>query len=59
LPAQDAHQLGRDWHGPRFVDESREVHWISMDQVADLQMDRSMRMRIDHYLHSPGRPHLG
>jgi ADP-ribose pyrophosphatase YjhB (NUDIX family) len=44
---------------PTPSDESREVHWVAADAVASLQMDRSMRMRIDQYLSGTGKPHLG
>ncbi len=40
-------------------DESREVRWIAQDELAALAMDRSMRMRINHYLAAPGSVHLG
>lgn len=39
--------------------ESREVHWVAADAVGGLSMDRSMRMRIDHYIAGRGIPHLG
>ncbi|MDT0317924.1 NUDIX hydrolase [Streptomyces millisiae] len=44
---------------PTPSDESREVVWMRPANVADLQMDRSMRSRIDDYLNSPDQPHLG
>jgi len=44
---------------PRPSDESREVRWIPRDGLAALPMDRSMRMRIDHYLAENARPYLG
>jgi ADP-ribose pyrophosphatase YjhB (NUDIX family) len=47
---------------PTPSSESTEVHWVARDRVAELTMDRSMRMRIEHYLAlaSGGRtPHLG
>jgi ADP-ribose pyrophosphatase YjhB (NUDIX family) len=40
-------------------DESREVRWVPRAEVASLRMDRSMRMRIDHYLTGVGLPHIG
>ena len=40
-------------------DESTQVRWTPAEAVAELQLDRSMRMRIDHYLTGPGTPHLG
>lgn len=44
---------------PTPSDESREVHWVAPDAIPKLRMDRSMRMRIEHYLTGDGRPHLG
>jgi ADP-ribose pyrophosphatase YjhB (NUDIX family) len=39
--------------------ESREVRWVAPDAVGSLPMDRSMRMRIEHYLTGNEKPHLG
>ena len=44
---------------PTPSDESREVRWTAQDVLPSLQMDRSMRMRLDHYLTGNGAPHLG
>jgi ADP-ribose pyrophosphatase YjhB (NUDIX family) len=44
---------------PRPSDESREVRWVSPEAAGSLPMDRSMRMRIGHYLAGQDRPHLG
>lgn len=44
---------------PTPSDESREVRWIAQDAVGSLQMDRSMRLRIEQYLAGSGTPHLG
>ncbi|TDD33617.1 NUDIX domain-containing protein [Nonomuraea terrae] len=44
---------------PRPSSESREVRWVPREQVADLQMDRSMRMRIEHFLAGTGLPYIG
>jgi 8-oxo-dGTP pyrophosphatase MutT (NUDIX family) len=44
---------------PTPSNESREVHWVSPDRIASLKMDRSMRMRIEHYLAENGSLHLG
>ena len=44
---------------PTPSDESREVLWVSRERLADLQMDRSMRMRIEHFLEGRTTPHLG
>lgn len=43
---------------PTPSDESREVRWIAQDELAALTMDRSMRMRVAHYLAADGI-HLG
>lgn len=41
--------------------ESSEVRWARRDDLADYQMDRSMRLRIGHYLdgRASTSPHLG
>jgi 8-oxo-dGTP pyrophosphatase MutT (NUDIX family) len=39
--------------------ESTGVRWVRPDEVGSLSMDRSMRMRIDHYLASSGDVHIG
>ncbi|MEO3804885.1 NUDIX domain-containing protein [Nonomuraea sp. B1E8] len=44
---------------PTPSDESREVRWVPRDQVPALRMDRSMRMRIEHYLAGTGLPYIG
>ncbi|MCF6467625.1 NUDIX domain-containing protein [Nonomuraea sp. MG754425] len=44
---------------PTPSDESREVHWVAPDKITSLPMDRSMRMRIEHYLSGVGLPHIG
>ncbi|HEX4818197.1 MAG TPA: NUDIX domain-containing protein [Nonomuraea sp.] len=44
---------------PTPGDESREVRWIARDRVAGLRMDRSMRVRIEHYLTGTGLPYIG
>ncbi|HEY8474308.1 MAG TPA: NUDIX domain-containing protein [Natronosporangium sp.] len=44
---------------PAPSDESKEVRWVAPDEVTSLPMDRSMRMRITHYLSSDEKPHLG
>jgi len=44
---------------PTPSSESSEVRWVARDAVADLSMDRSMRMRLDHFLDGDGTPHLG
>lgn len=44
---------------PTPSNESREVRWIPRDALASLTMDRSMRMRINHYLEGREQPYLG
>jgi ADP-ribose pyrophosphatase YjhB (NUDIX family) len=39
--------------------ETTEVRWIPADQLGGYQMDRSMRMRIDHYLQRRSGPYVG
>lgn len=43
---------------PTPSDESREVRWIAQSDLATLTIDRSMRLRIAHYLSADGI-HLG
>ncbi|GAA0264746.1 NUDIX domain-containing protein [Cryptosporangium japonicum] len=44
---------------PTTSSESREVHWVKPDDVDALTMDRSMRLRISHYLEQRPTPYLG
>ncbi|TDD20749.1 NUDIX hydrolase [Nonomuraea diastatica] len=44
---------------PTPSEESREVHWVPRDEVTSLPMDRSMRMRIEHYLAGTDTPYIG
>ncbi|MEU8252262.1 NUDIX domain-containing protein [Nonomuraea sp. NPDC048916] len=44
---------------PTPSDESREVLWVPRGEVAALRMDRSMRMRIEHYLAGRAEPYIG
>ncbi|WP_067186072.1 NUDIX hydrolase [Microtetraspora niveoalba] len=44
---------------PTPSDESREVRWVPRDEVEALSMDRSMRLRIGHYLAGQALPHIG
>jgi 8-oxo-dGTP pyrophosphatase MutT (NUDIX family) len=44
---------------PSTSSESSEVHWVEPQSVSQLTMDRSMRMRIEHYLGGGELPHLG
>jgi 8-oxo-dGTP pyrophosphatase MutT (NUDIX family) len=44
---------------PTPSSETRDVVWVERDRIADLTMDRSMRMRIEHWLEDRTTPHLG
>ncbi|GAA3133141.1 NUDIX hydrolase [Streptosporangium carneum] len=44
---------------PTLSDESQEVRWVPRDAVCSLSMDRSMRLRIGHFLEGSGKPHIG
>jgi ADP-ribose pyrophosphatase YjhB (NUDIX family) len=44
---------------PTPSNESREVAWVTPEKIGSLQMDRSMRMRIEHYLAGNEKPFLG
>ncbi|ADG88240.1 NUDIX hydrolase [Thermobispora bispora] len=44
---------------PTPSSESTEVRWVPRDQVEGLPMDRSMRLRIGHFLAGTGLPYLG
>ena len=44
---------------PRTSSESREVVWVDRDGLGDLQMDRSMRFRVGHWLEGRAEPYLG
>jgi 8-oxo-dGTP pyrophosphatase MutT (NUDIX family) len=45
---------------PTPSDESRDVVWVPRDELAALEpMDRSMRLRIGHYLEGRPTPYLG
>lgn len=41
---------------PTPSDESREVHWIAPGDIERRRMDRSMRLRIAHYLERRNTP---
>jgi ADP-ribose pyrophosphatase YjhB (NUDIX family) len=43
---------------PTPSDESTEVRWVQRSEVTKFHMDRSMRMRIGHYLDRPASPVL-
>ncbi|SDQ68443.1 NUDIX hydrolase [Thermostaphylospora chromogena] len=44
---------------PTPSSESREVRWVPREEVTALPMDRSMRMRIDHFIAGTGLPYIG
>ncbi|MGH4015939.1 MAG: NUDIX hydrolase [Pseudonocardiaceae bacterium] len=44
---------------PTPSSESREVVWVPREKVLGLTMDRSMRMRVQHYLDDRPQPYLG
>ncbi|PRY30892.1 NUDIX hydrolase [Pseudosporangium ferrugineum] len=44
---------------PKTSAESTEVRWVPVREIGALPMDRSMRMRLDHFLDAPGDVHLG
>jgi 8-oxo-dGTP pyrophosphatase MutT (NUDIX family) len=45
---------------PTPSDESSEVRWVPRADVLGCQMDRSMRLRLEHYLDGrEGSPYLG
>ncbi|MFI6321555.1 NUDIX hydrolase [Nonomuraea sp. NPDC050556] len=51
---------GRAVNGaPTPSDESREVRWVPREQVLQLPMDRSMRLRIEHFLSGTAAPYIG
>ena len=39
--------------------ETTDVRWMRPDEIDRLPMDRSMRMRLDHFLTAPRDVHLG
>jgi ADP-ribose pyrophosphatase YjhB (NUDIX family) len=43
---------------PTTSDESTKVEWVPTSQLDTLKMDRSMEMRIEHYLQRSPTPHL-
>ena len=44
---------------PTPSSESTEVRWVPRDDLGAYQMDRSMRLRIGHYLDGGRAPYLG
>ncbi|HEV7653900.1 MAG TPA: hypothetical protein VGP36_04065 [Mycobacteriales bacterium] len=45
--------------GPTPSSESSDVVWTPVEAVAELQMDRSMRRRLGHYVDPAVWPHFG
>ncbi|MDP9864865.1 MULTISPECIES: NUDIX hydrolase [Streptosporangium] len=44
---------------PTPSDEPREVRWAPRDEVDSLAMDRSMRLRLGHFLDNAASPYIG
>jgi ADP-ribose pyrophosphatase YjhB (NUDIX family) len=44
---------------PTPSSESTEVQWVPRSEIEALPMDRSMRLRIGHYLAGSGLPYIG
>jgi len=44
---------------PTRSEESSEVRWVPRKDLGGYAMDRSMRLRIDHYLEGRATPYLG
>lgn len=44
---------------PTPSDESSQVRWVPVAEVAGYQMDPSMRLRVAHYTEHRDRPYLG
>ena len=43
---------------PAPSSETSEVRWVPRAEVEGYMMDRSMRLRLEHYLHGSRHPHL-
>ncbi len=43
----------------RVSHESTEVRWIPPEQIAELEMHHTTRLRLDHFAQHPGTPYLG
>jgi ADP-ribose pyrophosphatase YjhB (NUDIX family) len=43
---------------PTPSSESSDVRWVKVRELAEYGMDRSMRMRVDHYLERRGSPYI-
>ena len=43
----------------RSSSESKEVRWIPPEQLGDIEIHQTTRLRLEHFLQHPGTPHLG
>ena len=43
----------------RSSDESTEVRWVAPEQLKDLEIHRTTRLRLEHFLARPDAPYLG
>lgn len=43
---------------PTPSSESSDVRWVKVGELTEYAMDRSMRMRVDHYLERHGSPYI-
>jgi hypothetical protein len=44
---------------PTCSEESSEVRWVPRKNLSSYSMDRSMRLRIEHFLKGRATPYLG
>jgi ADP-ribose pyrophosphatase YjhB (NUDIX family) len=44
---------------PRPSTETSQVRWVPLAEIGDYQMDRSMRLRVQHFAERRDQPHLG
>ncbi|MGH3872882.1 MAG: NUDIX hydrolase [Pseudonocardiaceae bacterium] len=44
---------------PTPSSETRDVVWVARSMVGELRMDRSMRLRVQHFLEAKHTPYLG
>ena len=44
---------------PATSSETSEVRWVPQAELASYEMDRSMRLRVQHYLEHRDRPYIG
>jgi ADP-ribose pyrophosphatase YjhB (NUDIX family) len=43
----------------RSSSESKEVRWVAPQEIGDLEIHRTTRVRLEHFLQHPEAPHLG